>query len=62
MEKGLVLPDRCDIDFDSADEKELDRFERLPVSFEEAKEYSKASPFIQGCLPECVLKAYLDKE
>ncbi len=62
VEKGLVLPDRCDIDFDSADEKELDRFERLPVSFEEAKEYSKASPFIQGCLPECVLKAYLDKE
>ncbi len=60
--EGLRLPERCDIDFDNADPKELDQFERLPGSFDEAKEYARNSSFIRKCLPECVIDAYLRRE
>ena len=60
--EGLRLPERCDIDFDNADPKELDQFERLPGSFDEAKEYARNSSFIRKCLPECVIEAYLRRE
>ncbi|MBO4819430.1 MAG: glutamine synthetase [Firmicutes bacterium] len=59
VEHGLTLPEKCDVDFDEASQKELDRFERLPESLEEAKKLAAASSFIKEALPECVLNAYL---
>ena len=62
VEKGLRLPEKCDVDFDNASQKELDQFERLPGTFEEAKALAENSAFIKACLPECVIDAYLGRE
>ena len=61
IEKRLSLPESNDIDFDTADPKDLDGFERLPASIGEAKELAKGSAFIRECLPQCIIDAYLGR-
>ena len=61
MENRLNLPKSNDIDFDTADPKDLDGFDRLPATLDEAKELAKGSAFIKECLPECIINAFLGR-
>ena len=61
VENKLSLPESNDIDFDTADPKDLDGFDRLPASLAEAKELAKGSAFIKECLPGCIINAFLER-
>ena len=57
-EKGLYLPPVADIDLFSADKSVTDRFDRLPLSLDEAKEFARRSEFIKLHIPERILGIY----
>ncbi len=57
-EKGLYLPPVADIDLFSADKSVTDRFDRLPLSLDEAKEFARRSEFVKSHIPERILGIY----
>ena len=57
-EKGLYLPPVADIDLFSADKSVTDKFDRLPLSLDEAKEFARRSEFVKSHIPECILGIY----
>ena len=56
---GLPLTEEAAINFFTASKDELDRFEKLPTSIEEAKKAAENSEFIRRSLPKALLEYYL---
>ena len=61
VEQELSLPEKCDLDFDNARSSELEHYEKLPGSLEEAKSYARSSKFVCSILPPCIVEAYCNK-
>lgn len=59
IEKQTELPPVANFDMDTADEATLSGYEKLPKTFEEARELAKNSEFIKKHVPEDVIKMYL---
>lgn len=57
IEKNMQLPCECDIDL--RDENEAKKFEKLPLSLDEAKILAQESEFIKNNIPKTLLDSYL---
>ena len=60
IKNGLELPEQANLNFFSANEDEISRFEKLPSSIKEAKDIAKASGFIGRSIPKALLEYYID--
>ena len=58
IEQKLPLPAPADLNLFTADEKTLQRFERLPDRLSAASAAAANSEFIKACLPQAVINAY----
>ena len=59
VERGLKLPEPCNINLFTANEDELSTYESLPGSLEEAIDAAAASEFVRQVLPARTLESYL---
>ncbi len=58
IEKKLSLQDAVNCDLYNADSSILNKLEKLPLSFKEAKKCALESDFVKSVLPEVTLKAF----
>ena len=60
--KQMPLPDPCNINLYGCALEETKKYQALPDTLGQAVEMAKNSTFIQGILPERVVKSYLEQK
>ena len=61
IDNKIALPESADINLYNAGEEVLSRYERIPSSFDEAREIAMRSAFVRKYVPESVISAYCDR-
>ena len=61
IKNNLELPEVSNLSFSLADSETLAKYEKIPETFEEAKEYAKNSDFIREHIPQDIIDLYINK-